>query len=186
MLSETEDELIKAAKAGNSAAFSRLLRGVEQQMLAVAAGMASNPAEGDDIYQDAMIAAYRALPNFKMESKFSTWLYRIVVNTALSRRRKVKRFMQTFVSDDSSANYSERYESAERNPEDAMLNDELSDQLNSAMARLGSRERVAFVLCHQQGFKLKEAAEMMSCSLESIKVTLFRARSKLKEQLVNY
>jgi len=60
-------------------------------MLAVAAGFAHTPDDANDIYQDAMLAAYRAWPNFKLESKFSTWLHKIIVNTALSNRRKLKR-----------------------------------------------------------------------------------------------
>lgn len=186
MLSETQEELIRAAQNGNSAAFGRLLRGLEQQMLSVAAGLAQNAAEADDIYQDAMLAAYRALPRFKLESKFSTWLYRIVVNTALSRRRKVKRMLKTIVATEKDDNSQEQYACSALSPEEQMLNHELNEKLNSAMAKLGERERIAFVLCHQQGFKLREAAEMMSCSTESIKVTLFRARAKLKEQLSCY
>lgn len=186
MLSETDEELIRAAQQGNSAAFGRLLRGLEQQMLSVASGMATNSAEADDIYQDAMIAAFKALPNFKMESKFSTWLYRIVVNTALSRKRKVKRMLQTFTSSQLEDGSEEQYRSGEQGPEEQILNEELAQRLTQAMAKLGDRERAAFVLCHQQGFKLKEAAEMLSCSVETIKVTLFRARNKLKDQLIAY
>lgn len=91
LLRETEDELVRSAQAGNIAAFERLVSSFERQMLAVAAGFAHTPDDANDIYQDAMLAAYRAWPNFKLESKFSTWLHKIIVNTALSNRRKLKR-----------------------------------------------------------------------------------------------
>lgn len=146
LLRETEDELVRAAQAGNIAAFERLVRALEAQMLAVAAGFAHTPDDANDIYQDAMLAAYRALPRFKLQSKFSTWMHKIVVNTALSNRRKLKRTWQ----------------------------------------KMTDTERIAFVLCHQQGFKLKEAAEVMSCTDNSVKVVLFRARNKLKKQLAEY
>ena len=86
-----EEELVKSAQSGNIAAFERLVRTFERQMLAVAAGFAHSPEDANDIFQDAMLAAYRALPNFKLESKFSTWLHKIIVTTALSNRRKLKR-----------------------------------------------------------------------------------------------
>ncbi|MBL6745187.1 MAG: sigma-70 family RNA polymerase sigma factor [Pseudomonadales bacterium] len=91
MLRETEDELVWSAQASNIAAFERLVSSFERQMLAVAAGFAHTPDDANDIYQDAVLAAYRAWPNFKLESKFSTWLHKIIVNTALSNRRKLKR-----------------------------------------------------------------------------------------------
>ena len=94
MLRESEEELISAAQAGNIAAFERLVRPVERQMLAVAAGIAQNAEDANDIFQDAMISAFKGIGTFKMGSKFSTWLHRIVVNTALSYRRKMKRIWQ--------------------------------------------------------------------------------------------
>jgi len=62
----------------------------------------------------------------------------------------------------------------------------LNTQINKAMGKLTDTERIAFVLCHQQGFKLREATEVMSCSDNSVKVVLFRARNKLKKQLAEY
>ncbi len=100
MLKETEEELVRSAQTGNIAAFERLVRLLERRMLAVAAGFAHTPDDANDIFQDAMLAAYRALPNFKLESKFSTWLHKIVVNTALSNRRKLKRTWQKMAAED--------------------------------------------------------------------------------------
>ncbi|HJN95850.1 MAG TPA: sigma-70 family RNA polymerase sigma factor [Gammaproteobacteria bacterium] len=100
MLKETEEELLRSAQTGNIAAFERLVRLLERRMLAVAAGFAHTPDDANDIFQDAMLAAYRVLPNFKLESKFSTWLHKIVVNTALSNRRKLKRTWQKMAAED--------------------------------------------------------------------------------------
>tara|TARA_B100000959_G_scaffold180159_1_gene188476 strand:+ start:4239 stop:4643 length:405 start_codon:yes stop_codon:yes gene_type:complete len=100
LLKETEEELVRSAQTGNIAAFERLVRLLERRMLAVAAGFAHTPDDANDIFQDAMLAAYRALPNFKLESKFSTWLHKIVVNTALSNRRKLKRTWQKMAAED--------------------------------------------------------------------------------------
>lgn len=185
LLRETEDELVRSAQAGNIAAFERLVRVLEGQMLAVAAGFAHTPDDANDIYQDAMLAAYRALPRFKLESKFSTWLHKIVVNTALSNRRKLKRNWQKMTAIQNQYEQEEKYIDT-RSPESATLDSELNTQINKAMGKLTDTERIAFVLCHQQGFKLREAAEVMSCTDNSVKVVLFRARNKLKQQLAEY
>ena len=185
MLQETEEELIHSAMNGNVAAFERLVRNSERQMLAVAAGFAHTPDDANDIYQDAVLAAFRALPNFKMESRFNTWLHKIVVNTALSNRRKLKRTWQKLAAVQAEYEHEEKYIETQ-SPERAMIDSELNVQINRAMKRLSDTERMAFVLCNQQGFKLREAAEIMSCSENSIKVVLFRARSKLKELLADY
>jgi RNA polymerase sigma-70 factor, ECF subfamily len=163
LLRETEDELVKSAQTGNIVAFERLIRLLESQML----------------------AAYRALPNFKLESKFSTWLHKIVVNTALSNRRKLKRTWQKMAAVQTEYEHQEQYVE-KRSPESSMVDSELSAQINKALTKLTDTERIAFVLCHQQGFKIREAAEVMSCSDNSVKVVLFRARNKLKDQLRDY
>jgi RNA polymerase sigma-70 factor (ECF subfamily) len=185
LLKETEDELVRAAQSGNIAAFERLVRLLERQMLAVAAGFAHTPDDANDIFQDAMLAAYRALPNFKLESKFSTWVHKIVVNTALSNRRKLKRNWQKIAALQNEYEHEEQYHES-RSPESSLMDSELNTQINRAMNKLTDTERIAFVLCHQQGNKLREAAEIMSCTENSVKVVLFRARNKLKVLLAEY
>ena len=180
MRETAEEELVRSAQTGNIAAFERLLHSFEGQMLAVAAGFAGNPDDANDIYQDAMLAAWRALPNFKLQSKFSTWLHRVVVNTALSNHRRLKRSWRKLNA--VQAEQQEKYADL-HGPEASMLDQELSAAINRALTRLTDSERIAFVLCHQQGFKLREAAEVMECSDNSIKVMLFRARKKLQQQL---
>lgn len=185
LLQETEAELIRSAQAGNTAAFERLLRSSERQMLAIAAGFAYTPDDANDIYQDAMLAAFRALPRFKQESKFSTWLHTIVVNTALSNRRKLKRNWQKLAAVQADYEQQETYVETQT-PEANMIDSELNQQINRALQRLTDTERMAFVLCNQQGFKIREAAEIMSCSDNSVKVVLFRARNKLKTMLAEF
>lgn len=185
MLKETEEELVRSAQTGNIAAFERLVRLLEGQMLAVAAGFAHTPDDANDIYQDAMLSAFRALPKFKLESKFSTWLHKIVVNTALSNRRKLKRTWQKLALIQNEYEQEETY-IENRSPESSMLDGELSSAINKAINKLSDNERIAFVLCHQQGFKVREAAEVMSCTESSVKVVLFRARNKLKKILKEY
>ena len=185
MLQETEAELVQSAQTGNITAFERLVRASEKQMLATAAGFAHTPDDANDIYQDAMLAAFRALPGFKLESRFSTWLHRIVVNTALSNRRKLKRGWEKLAAVQTEYQHQEQY-TDQQTPEAELLDGELNSEINRALRRLTDSERMAFVLCHQQGFKIREAAGIMSCSDNSIKVMLFRARKKLQKQLAEF
>lgn len=186
LLRESEEELISAAQAGNIAAFERLVRPVERQMLAVAAGIAQNVEDANDIFQDAMISAFKGIGTFRMGSKFSTWLHRIVVNTSLSYRRKLKRVWQHTTELDEGVEYEEQHCTNAHTPEESMISAELNTQLNTALATLTERERIAFVLCHQQEFKIRETAAIMDCNENSVKVYLFRARGKLRKQLDPY
>jgi len=186
VLQETEEELIRAVKGGNIAAFERLVRPVERQMLALAAGISQNPEEANDIFQDAMVSAFKAMASFKMDSKFSTWLHRIVVNTSLSYRRKMKRIWQQTTELHEEEDYDEQHCTNAYLPEETMLSSELNTQLNTALATLTARERIAFVLCHQQEFKIRETAVVMECNENTVKAYLFRARNKLKKQLDPY
>lgn len=185
-----EKELILAAQQGSVGAFEQLINQVEAKMLSVAAGLAACPDEADDIYQDAMICAFKAMPGFRMESQFSTWLYRIVVNTAMSSKRKLKRQLSRFVSTTTASGSEteleyEKYSNG-ADPEMELHNEQLSKAINRALECLTDKERISFVLCHQQGFKISDAANVMQCSDGAVKSFLFRAREKMREQLAEY
>ncbi|TQV88439.1 RNA polymerase sigma factor [Aliikangiella coralliicola] len=187
-----EKDLIEAAQQGNVSAFEQLINGTERKMLSIAAGFAASPDDAEDIYQDAMINAFRALPKFRKDSQFSTWLYRILVNTAISSRRKLKSKINrliTFYDPQNDENTSisgyEQYGS-ESNPEAQLSNDQLSKAINKALASLSDKEKIAFVLCHQQEIKIVDAAQIMGCGEGSVKSYLFRARDKMRSQLQSF
>lgn len=191
-LQDLERDLIAAAKEGSVGAFEQLISQVEKKMLSVAAGLATSPEEAEDVYQEAMINAFNALPKFRLESQFSTWLYRIVVNTAISYRRKVKNKLSTLMShdksvyDDSQESVSSEKYGIHHNPEAQLVNEQLSFAIDQAMKKLSDKERVAFVLCHQQEFKICDAAEVMNSSEGTVKSYLFRAREKMRSELHSF
>jgi RNA polymerase sigma-70 factor, ECF subfamily len=191
-LQHNEKELINAAANGCTLSFERLISPVESKMLSIAAGLASSPDEADDIFQEAMINAYRALPKFRAESQFATWLYRIVVNAAMDHHRSLKSKLKYIVSNTGSKNSEtqdwqayERYATNETG-ESQMHNEQLSKAISHALESLSPNERIAFVICHQQGLKMTEAAGIMHCSEGAVKNFLFRARSKMREQLKQF
>ncbi len=180
--------LIEAARLGSIVAFEQLISPVERKMLSVAAGLSSNRDDAEDIYQEAMLSAYKAMPKFRADSQFVTWLYRIVVNTACNSRRKLKnKFNQLLVAE--SADFAEpTYETygTETNPETELETQQLSEAICKAIENLSEQEKIAFVLCHQHELKLKDAAVVMGCGLGTVKSTLFRAREKMRTQLESY
>lgn len=182
---EAQQQLIEAAQRGSVAAFEQLIISVERQILAVAAGLAVYPDEADDIYQESVINAYRALPKFRADSQFSTWLYRIVINTALSYRRTLSHRFSRYINPENEAETPAEhylYLSPQRNAENHQLNRAIGQAVNT----LSDQERVVFVLCHQQQNTIAEAAAIMACSEGAVKSYLFRARDKLRKQLREY
>lgn len=187
-----EKSLIQEAQQGSVRAFEQLISQVDKNMLSLAAGLVSCPYEAEDIYQEAMLKAFKALPRFRMESQFGTWLYRILVNTAISYRRKLKNNWVRLISSDqpefeqnSYSNPNSQFASAE-NPESKLLNQQLSEAISKALEHLSDKERIAFVLCHQQEFKIGDAAQVMAVSQGAVKSYLFRAREKMRLQLQDF
>lgn len=185
-LQHSETDLILAAQGGSVVAFEQLIVRSQSKMLSLAAGLAATPDEAEDIYQDAMLSAFKALAGFNRQSQFSTWLYRILINTALSRRRKIKHvFISLFSSSDDEFSQVAQYNLTE-GPEAELHNQELNRAIHRALGSLSDKERVAFVLCHQQEFKISEAAKVMICSDGAVKSYLFRGREKMRVQLTEY
>ncbi len=189
-----EKALIINAQNGCISSFEQLIKQIDKKMLSLAAGLASTHDEAEDIYQEAMLTAYKALPKFKMQSQFSTWLYRIVVNTAISSRRKLKNKINSLIyghsqgkDEQPSENY-ETYAAGTENdePETIMVNEQLSQAISDALSLLSEKERIAFVLCHQQEIKMIDAAQIMRCSDGAIKNYLFRARQKMQKALEDF
>jgi RNA polymerase sigma-70 factor (ECF subfamily) len=189
-----ENELIINAQNGCINSFEQLIKQIDKKMLSLAGGLASSHDEAEDIYQEAMLTAYKSLSKFKMQSQFSTWLYRIVVNTAISSRRKLRNKINSLIyghSQGKGEQLTESYETyvaaTENNePESIMMNKQLSEAISNALLVLSEKERIAFVLCHQQEIKIVGAAQIMQCSDGAIKNYLFRARQKMQKALRDY
>ena len=170
--------LLRSARQGDHRAFAALVAGCDRRILSLAFDMTGNIEDAQDIYQEALIAAYRALPRFRMDSAFSTWLYRIALNQALrfrSRRQRRPPPEEWWPE-----------HTDHPTPEDLALREEFRGRLHQALGGLSPRERLAFALCHHQGFRIEEAAELMACSVGSVKSYLFRGRGKLRRQLAEY
>jgi RNA polymerase sigma-70 factor (ECF subfamily) len=145
----------------------------------------SDQAEAEDVAQEAFIKAYRALPSFRGESAFYTWLYRIAINTAknalVSNRRRPVEF-------DLDLQDPEQYERQARlkegdTPEGLLLTEEIRQTVQAAMAELPEDLRTAIVLRELDGLSYEEIAERMSCPVGTVRSRIFRAREAIDKKL---
>jgi len=183
-----ERELIRRAQRGERAAFDTLVRRYEQDVLSLALRVVRSPDEVRDIYQEAFLKIYRSLPRFRLEARFSTWMYRIVVNVCLDhlRRQSARREVQALESDGGDELAYFRSLPDERpihNPERAVRSGEIAHRIESALERLTPRERIVFELRHYQGLKLRHIGEICGTTEETAKNRLFRATQKVRAEL---
>ncbi len=186
-----DDELIRAAQAGDRSAFDSLVRRYDRSVLRLALHMLGQEQDAQDVHQEAFIKAYRHLANFRFECSFYTWLYRIVTNLCLDqlRRRKSRREDPSTATDsggeemDLLANISD--ERASSNPARELERKTMSTAIQEALGNLTPRERMVFELKHYQGLKLRTIGEMLSTTEETAKNTLFRATRKLRATLAD-
>ena len=184
-----DDELIRAAQAGDRSSFDALVRRYDRSVLRLALHMLGQEQDAQDVHQEAFIKAYRHLSNFRFECSFYTWLYRIVTNLCLDqlRRRKSRREDPSTAVDNAGdemdllANISD--ERAMANPARELERKTMNDAIQLALNELTPRERMVFELKHYQGLKLRTIGEMLSTTEETAKNTLFRATRKLRASL---
>ena len=182
---ETDKLLVKRVKRGDKAAFDVLVLKYQQRVVNLVSRFVRNHADALDISQEAFLKAYRALPNFRGDSAFYTWLYRIAVNTA-------KNFLATQArrSGELSQEISE-IEQIEANdalrdkatPERLLLRDEIQATVISAIESLPEDLRTAIMLREVDGMSYEEIAGVMECPIGTVRSRIFRAREAVDKQL---
>jgi RNA polymerase sigma-70 factor, ECF subfamily len=186
----TEAELLKRSREGDSRAFGELIRKHEPKIYSLLMSMTGNEAEAADFFQETFLSAWRSLPAFKAKSSFSTWLYRIAVNTVLMKRRKKK---LSTVSLDIPISTSEDGEIQRDfagdwsdNPLASLENDELKARLNKSIQELPEKYKTVLLLSDVQGLPNEEISKILGASLASVKTRLHRARMHLRQKLADY
>ena len=181
MMQRDDDRLVDQALNGDSRAFEILMEKHESKMYAVALRMCKNREDAQDCLQDAMLRIYKALPTFKGQSSFSTWAYRITMNTCLDdlRRKKVRQAQSLDQMLEVGWAPVDENNTAERHVE----NSELKRNLSKAIQTLPEEMRAAVVLRDVQGFSYEEIANMLSTNVGTVKSRISRGREKLREIL---
>ena len=176
-----EKQLIERASRGEADAFNALLGAHEKQMYAVALRMCQNRDDAQDCLQEAMIRVFRAISGFKGQSSFSTWLYRITMNTCLDELRRRKNRPNTSLDNMVDLGWSPVDEGI--SPERHAMNSETRRQLNAAIARLPEDMRSAIVLRDIQGMTYEEIAAALDINVGTIKSRISRGRERLRAVL---
>lgn len=183
-----EHLLIDRARRGDMDAFRELVERSKIMTYNVAYDLTGNRHDAEDLSQEAYIRAYRALPGFRGDSKWSTWLYRILVNISRDRwRRDSKRSIEYTDDLEGKSHTSDRTNlhaapGPERHAEGAVLQQHIDCALNA----LSSQERAVFVLRHYHHLQLKEIARTLEIAEGTVKSYLFRAIKTLQKELAFY
>ena len=182
-----EHALIRRAQEGDRSAFDGLVRLYDQDVLRLALHVVGAPEEARDLCQEAFLKVYRSLRHFRQESRFSTWLYRVVMNVCLDhlRQRNSRKEDVIPAAEDGEPEFFQTVadDRPTLDPERATRSKEIALRIQTALERLNPRERMVFELKHYQGLKLRVIGEMCKTSEQTVKNCLFRATQKLRGEL---
>jgi RNA polymerase sigma-70 factor (ECF subfamily) len=179
--------LVRRVQRGDKGAFDALVLKYQHKLVKLVMRYVRNPAEAEDIAQEAFIKAYRALPQFRGDSAFYTWLYRIAINTAKNAVVSRDRSPIEYNIDRNDAN-EESYDMQGRmkdseTPEGLVLTDEIRTTVNAAIEALPEDLRMAIVLRELDGMSYEEIAASMGCPVGTVRSRIFRAREAIDRRL---
>jgi len=183
---EVDQQLVERAKRGDKHAFELLVVKYQRKLARLLSRFIRDAAEVEDVTQEAFIKAYRALPSFRGDSAFYTWLYRIGINTAKNYLVAMGRRAPTsteFNNDDA-----EGFEEAERlrdfnTPENELMSKQVAHTVNQTMAQLPEELKTAITLREIEGLSYEDIANIMNCPIGTVRSRIFRAREAIAEQL---
>jgi RNA polymerase sigma-70 factor (ECF subfamily) len=186
-----EDPIVLSAKEGNERAFMQLVTKYEQTVYSFAFKVCRSKEKAEETLQDTFINVYRKLAQFDGRSKFTTWLYRIVVNNCLMKNRRGKMdhaltSLEELSSDTGISNWHRHFSQWRDTPLDRAMNHELRELLDDAVERLPMDHRTVFILRDIEGQSAEETAQILQLSIPAVKSRLRRARIYLREQLDEY
>jgi RNA polymerase sigma-70 factor (ECF subfamily) len=181
-----EGALIRRIRDGEHELFYELIQPYERRVYSTAFAVVRNPADAEDVAQEAMLKAFKHLKQFRAEARFSTWLVRITLNEARMRRRKEHAEVMQPITDhqDEDGNYTPRdFADWREIPSETLERSEIRQKLTEALASLGQKYREVFVLRDVQNLSIEETAKALGLSTASVKTRLLRARLMLRDLL---
>jgi RNA polymerase sigma-70 factor (ECF subfamily) len=182
---DNDQQLVERVQKGDKRAFDLLVRKYQHRVLKLVGRFVNNSAEAEDVAQEAFLKAYRALPAFRGDSAFYTWLYRIAINTAkntlVSNRRRPVDF-DLDLQDPEQHDRQARLKDADT-PEGVLLTEEIRGVVEQALEQLPEDLRTAIVLRELEGLSYEEIAEAMDCPVGTVRSRIFRAREAIDKKL---
>ncbi len=177
----TDEQLLQRAQKGDSRAFDLLVLRYQHRIMAVIARFIADRDEVQDVAQDTFVRAWRALPNFRGDSQFYTWLYRIAINTAKNHLvAKKRRPPGTDVDIDDAVGFEDAEALRDSDdPESALRGEQLGQAVSAALAALPDELRTAVTLREFDGLSYEEIAGVMDCPVGTVRSRIFRARDHI-------
>jgi len=183
---EIDSQLVARAQQGDKQAFNLLVEKYQRKLTRLLSRFIRDQAEVEDVTQEAFIKAYRALPAFRGDSAFYTWLYRIGINTAKNYLMAMGRRAPT--STEVEAEDAEGFEEGEQlrdinTPESVLLSNEIAETVNSTIEQLPEELRRAIQMRELEGMSYEDIAQAMDCPIGTVRSRIFRAREAIAERL---
>jgi len=183
---EIDRQLVARAQQGDKQAFNLLVEKYQRKLTRLLSRFIRDQAEVEDVTQEAFIKAYRALPAFRGDSAFYTWLYRIGINTAKNYLMAMGRRAPT--STEVEAEDAEGFEEGEQlrdinTPESVLLSNEIAETVNSTIEQLPEELRRAIQMREIEGMSYEDIAQAMDCPIGTVRSRIFRARDAIAERL---
>ena len=172
-------ELVRKSQFGDKAAFEQLVIRHQELVFSLAYKLTGNREMANDVAQEAFIRAWKAIEKFRGDSTFSTWIYRITVNTAWTLRKKAKKHNTLNIDD----TYEPIVIDEKKDPELVAINSDLSSVLINALDKIQIEQRIIVELKNIEGRSHKEIADYLDISVTAAKVRLHRAHQKLRQIL---
>ncbi len=185
-LSDGDDKLVKRAKKGDSRAFDLLVLKYQGRVAQLVSRYVNNAAEVEDVTQEAFIKAYRALPKFRGDSAFYTWLYRIAANAAKNHLVALGRRPTTDLALDDSESYEVpgRLKDNE-SPDEVIMGQQLEAVISQAIDALPLELKAALTLREFEGLSYDEIAEVLECPIGTVRSRIFRAREAIDQKVAS-
>jgi len=178
--------LVQRVQKGDKTAFDLLVRKYQHKVVKLVTRYLRDPADAEDVAQEAFIKAYRAIPQFRGDSAFYTWLYRIAINTAknaiVSRDRSPVEFDLDLQNVEESNSMQARLADSET-PESLLQTEEIRETVNRAIEALPEDLRTAIVLRELEGLTYEDIAQAMDCPVGTVRSRIFRAREAIDKRL---
>jgi len=183
---EIDQQLVERAQRGDKHAFELLVSKYQRKLGRLLSRFIRDPAEVEDVAQEAFIKAYRALPSFRGDSAFYTWLYRIGINTAKNYLVAMGRRAPTTTEFDSEE--AENFEDGDQlrdlnTPEAELMTRQLAATVNQTMEELPEELRTAITLREIEGMSYEDIANVMNCPIGTVRSRIFRARETIADRL---
>ena len=190
-IKDEDFDLIQAINSGQADKFHELVKRYEQKLYNFSLRMCRDHSDAEDMIQETFLNVFRYLKDFRYETKFKNWLYKVAASTCIKKRRKSKfapdqeLSLDEFLPEDEAEKPDSVPEWAML-PLDKLLNEELASVINKTILALPKKYRVVIILRDIEGFSTAETAQILNLSPSNVKVRLHRARLYLRDKLKGY